>query len=160
MSEPRRINLFAADSGATPDPEDPEGYRAAMNRFGPAIGAQKLGGSIYELPPGQAVCPYHYEYGNEEWVVALRGRATLRHPGGETELEPGDVVCFTAGPEGAHKLLNRSEETVRILMLSTMNDPDVTVYPDSDKLGVYPGNPDDKLVVRRSSGVGYFEGEA
>ena len=157
MGELRRINLFAA--GVEADSGDPDGYRALMSRFGPAIGAALLGGSIYELPPGQGVCPYHYEYGNEEWAIGLVGTATVRHPGGEEPLGPGDVVCFPAGPEGAHKLTNRSEEIVRVLMLSTLNDPDVTVYPDSDKIGVYPGGERDKLIVRRESGVDYFDGE-
>ena len=158
MTEPRRVNLFTA--GCKPDDSDPAGYRAGMNRFGPGIGASMLGGSIYELPPGQSVCPYHYEYGNEEWAIALAGTVTVRHPGGETALEPGDVVCFPPGPEGAHKLANDSDETVRVLMISTTNDPDVTVYPDSDKIGVYPGGDRDRLIVRRESGVDYYEGEA
>ena len=158
MSEVRRINLFSAET--EPDAGDPEGYRALMRRFGPEIGASMMGGSIYELPPGQSVCPYHYEYGNEEWAIGLVGTVTLRHPGGEMALAPGDVVCFPPGPDGAHKLTNAGEETVRVLLLSTMKDPDVTVYPDSDKIGVYPGGERDKLIVRRASGVDYFEGEA
>ena len=39
------------------DDQDPEGYRAGMARFGPSIGGVKLGASIYELPPGQSICP-------------------------------------------------------------------------------------------------------
>ena len=157
MAELRRINLFSAEAAA--DAADPDGYRALIRRFGPEIGASLLGGSIYELPPGQSVCPYHYEYGNEEWAIGLLGTATVRHPGGEEPLEPGEVVCFPEGPAGAHKLTNEGEETVRVLMLSTMNDPDVSVYPDSDKIGVYPGGERDRLIVRRDSGVDYYEGE-
>ena len=56
-----------------------------------------MGATVYELQEGQSVCPYHYEYGCEEWAIVLRGRPTLRHPDGEDVLEPGDVVCF---PEG------------------------------------------------------------
>ena len=55
------------------DAEDPEGFRSGMDRFGSQVGAKMLGGSVYELPPGQSVCPYHYEYGNEEWVIVLPG---------------------------------------------------------------------------------------
>ena len=72
-----------------------------MSRFGSSIGASMLGASIYELPPGQAICPYHYEYGNEEWLLVLEGLVNLRHPEGEEQLERGDVVCFSVGPEGA-----------------------------------------------------------
>ena len=30
-----------------------------------------MGGSLYELPPGQSICPYHYEYPEEEWLVVV-----------------------------------------------------------------------------------------
>ena len=141
------------------DEPDPEGYRAGMARFGASIGAAMLGGSLYELPPGQSNCPYHYEYGNEEWLIVLDGTLTVRHPGGEEELAAGDVVCFPVGPEGAHKLTNRTDATVRILMLSTNAEPSVAVYPDSDKIGVWPGDQRDSIVVRRESNVDYWDGE-
>jgi uncharacterized cupin superfamily protein len=153
----RRFNLFGA--AAEYDSADPEGYRSGMARFGDSIGAALLGGTVYELPEGQSVCPYHYEYGNEEWALVLGGRPTLRHPDGEEELEPGDVVCFPAGPEGAHKLTNRRGETVRVLMLSTKHEPSVAVYPDSDKIGVWPGDRRDQVLVRRESGVDYWDRE-
>jgi uncharacterized cupin superfamily protein len=141
------------------DPSDPEGYRHGADRFGPKIGATQIGGTVYELPPGQSICPYHYEYGREEWLVALDGPAVLRHPQGEQVLERGDVVCFPMGPEGAHQVFNRGEETVRVLMLSTLFEPSVAVYPDSDKIGVWPGDERDNIMVRRSSNVEYNDGE-
>ena len=95
------------------DGDDPDGYRAGMDRFGPAIGASQLGGSVYELPPGQSVCPYHYEYAEEEWLLVLTGVCTVRDPDGEHELRAGDVVCFTTGPDGAHKVTNASDETIK-----------------------------------------------
>jgi len=151
-----RFNIFRPSFET--DPEDPEGYRAGMDRFGSKIGAKELAGSLYELPPGQSVCPYHYEYG-EEWLIVLEGRPTLRQPSGESELDPGDVVCFPAGPEGAHKVTNRSGERARVLMLSAEHPPHVAVYPDSDKIGVFPGNRDDNVLVRRESNVDYFDRE-
>ena len=113
-----------------------------MARFGPQLGATKTGASLYELPAGQSICPYHYEYGEEEWLIVLEGRPTLRHPGGEDELEPGDTVCFPEGPEGAHKVTNRTDDRVRVLMFSTVNRPAIAVYPDSDKFGVFSGTDD------------------
>lgn len=141
------------------DESDPEGFRAGMARFGASIGATMLGGSLYELLPGQSNCPYHYEYGNEEWLVVLEGKLTVRHPGGEEELDPGDVVCFPVGPEGAHRLTNRTDATARVLMLSTLFEPSVAVYPDSDKIGVWPGDRRDHIIVRRGSTVDYWDGE-
>jgi uncharacterized cupin superfamily protein len=141
------------------DDTDPEGYRAGMARFGPSIGAVKLGASLYELPPGQSICPYHYEYPEEEWLIVLEGRPTLRHPQGEDELEQGDVVCFPEGPEGAHKVTNRTDETAKVLMFSTRTNPAVAVYPDSDKIGIWTGNGADHVIVPRASNVEYYDGE-
>ena len=153
----RRFNLFAAEPEY--DETDPEGFRAGMARFGGSIGATMLGGSLYELPPGQSNCPYHYEYGNEEWLIVLEGTLTLRHPDGEQELDPGDVVCFPSGPDGAHRLTNRTDQRVRVLMLSTQVEPAVAVYPDSDKLGVWPGDRRDSFLFRRGDAVDYWVGE-
>jgi uncharacterized cupin superfamily protein len=154
----RRFNLLAAELEY--DSDDPENYRAGFARIGPHVGATMLGATIYELPPGQSNCPYHYEYGNEEWLLVLDGRPTLRHPEGEDELERGDVVCFPVGPEGAHKVTNRTDSPVRFLMLSTQSEPAVAVYPDSDKIGVWPGDRRDHVLVRRESGVDYWDREA
>lgn len=118
-----------------------------------------MGATVYDVHPGQSSFPYHYEYGCEEWLLVVAGRPTLRHPGGEDQLEPGDLVCFPEGPEGAHKVTNGTEETVRVLILSTKNEPAVAVYPDSDKIGVYPGNEADAVMVRRESDVDYWDRE-
>jgi uncharacterized cupin superfamily protein len=152
-----RINI------ATPqfqyDADDPEGFRAGMVRPGPKLGAKETGMSVYELPPGQAICPYHYEYAEEEWLLVLEGRPTLRHPGGTDTLEPWDVVAFARGPEGAHGVRNETSETVRVLMFSNIVVPAATVYPDSDKIGIWTGNKADDVMVRRESGVHYFDRE-
>jgi len=153
----RRFNIFSGDPEW--DDTDPDGYRAGMARFGPRLGAAKTGASLYELPAGQSICPYHYEYGEEEWLIVLEGRPTLRHPGGEDGLEPGDTVCFPEGPEGAHKVTNHTDAGVRVLMFSTISSPAVSVYPDSDKFGVFSGNREDSLFVRRGSAVDYYDRE-
>ena len=93
-----------------------------MDRFGPKIGATRMGASVYELPPGQALCPYHYE-SDEEWLLVLRGQVTVRHSDGVDVLGPGDVTCFPVGPTGAHKTSNEGKETVRMVMLSTKDEP-------------------------------------
>lgn len=155
----RRINLSAVEMQY--DGDDPEGYKVGYARLGPSIEASRLGATIYELPPGQSICPYHYEYPDEEWALVLTGRPTLRTPEGEEELEPNDIVCFPEGPDGAHKVTNSTDETVRVMMLSTKMNPAVAVYPDSDKIGVWPvpGGGDDQILVRRESRVEYLDGE-
>jgi uncharacterized cupin superfamily protein len=154
----RKVNLAGAELGR--DADDPPGYEAGYVRLGPLIGAAQMGATVYELGPGQSNCPYHYEYGCEEWLLVLAGRPTIRHPEGEDQLEPGDLVCFPEGPEGAHKVTNGTEETVRVMILSTKSPLAVAVYPDSDKLGVWTGNESDQLLVRRESAVDYWDRES
>jgi uncharacterized cupin superfamily protein len=153
----RRINI--ASPKFEYDPSDPAGFKSGMFRFGPKLDAKQLGASVYELPPGQAICPYHYEYAEEEWLLVLEGRPSVRHPEGTDQLEPWDAVCFPTGPEGAHAVRNDTDETVRVLMFSTVEHPAVTIYPDSDKVGIWTGNREDDLISRRTSGVDYWDGE-
>lgn len=158
----RRFNLDRADLDAEPerDGANPDGYRVGVARVHEAIGAELLAAKLYALAPGQSVCPYHYEHSDEEWLLVLDGAPTVRHPDGEDELEPGDVVCFPTGPAGAHKVTNNAPDaTARVLIVSTHNEPAVVVYPDSDKIGVYTEDGRDDLMVRRESGVDYFDGE-
>jgi uncharacterized cupin superfamily protein len=153
----RRVNI--SDPTFTYDPGDPEGFRSGMFRFGPQMDAQQTGTSVYELPPGQAVCPYHYEYGEEEWVLVMEGRPSVRTPESTEQLEPFDVVFFPKGPAGAHQIRNDTDSAVRILMWSTVVYPTATAYPDSDKVGVWTGDKAEDVMVPRSSKVDYFHGE-
>jgi uncharacterized cupin superfamily protein len=153
----RRVNI--ADPRFNYDSDDPEGFRAGLFRFGSQLGAKQTGTSVYELPPGQAVCPYHYEYGEEEWALVLEGRPTLRDPDGTEQLEPFDVVFFPMGPEGAHLIRNDTDEPVRLMMWSMVVVPTATAYPDSDKVGIWTGVKEDDLMVRRSANVEYYDGE-
>ena len=147
-------NLF--DVETTLDGDDPPGYETAYARVGQLVGGAALGGSVYILDEGQSVCPYHWEAGDEEWLLVLAGHPLVRTPEGEEELEPGDVVCFPAGPEGAHKASNRHSEPARIVIFSTKNEPGVAVYPDSDKIGVWPPG----KLFRLGDAVDYWAGES
>ena len=153
----RRVNL--AEATFAYDDDDPAGMRSGMFRFGRELGAKQTGASLYELPPGEALCPYHYEYGEEEWLLVLAGRPTVRDPDGMHKLKAWDVVFFPRGPEGAHQVRNDTDEPVRVLLWSDVVVPTATVYPDSDKIGIWTGNRGDDIMVRRSSGVDYFDGE-
>jgi uncharacterized cupin superfamily protein len=152
----RRLNLNTAQPDY--DDADPAGYRAAQLKVAPLIGGETMAGGYYVVPPGEANCPYHYE-SDEEWLLVLEGRLTVRHPNGEDELEAGDLVCFPAGPDGAHKLTNNGDAPVRMLIVSTANLPAVAVYPDSDKIGVWTPGRTDNIMVRRESGVDYYDRE-
>jgi uncharacterized cupin superfamily protein len=153
----RRLSI--SDPSFTYDPEDAEGFRAGMLRFGPDLGAELTGTSLYELPPGESICPYHYEYGEEEWALVLAGRPSIRTPEGTERLEPLELAFFPKGPAGAHRILNETDEPVRVLMWSTVVTPSATAYPDSGKVAVWTGHKPEDLIVRRSSGVDYYDGE-
>lgn len=153
-----KANVF--EDACEYDDSDPEGYRSAVANIGKAAGGEALAIKLFEVPPQQSVCPYHYEY-EEEWLLLLSGSAVLRTPEGERELSPGELVCFPPGPTGAHKLTNRGTPNARMIMFSSAREPAVAVYPDSDKLGVWPGNGADRVMLHRADGdVGYWDGEA
>jgi uncharacterized cupin superfamily protein len=153
----RRVNI--AEPEFRWDDEDPEGFRAGMFRPGPDLGAKATGMTVYELPPGQAVCPYHYEYGEDEWLLVLSGQPSVRTPEGIEKLSPWDVVFFPKGAEGAHQVRNDTAEAARVVMWSTIVYPSATAYPDSDKVGVWTGVRSENVMVRRSSNVDYYDGE-
>lgn len=110
-------------------------------QLGAAADGEKLGCSLYEVPPGKETWPYHYHAANEEAVYVLSGTGTVRGPDETQTITAGDYVAFPTGETGGHKIKNESDEGLRFLMVSTMEEPDVTVYPDSEKFGVYVGAP-------------------
>ena len=137
------------------------------SRIGRQAGAEKLGASLFEVEPGASTFPLHLHRANEELIVVVDGRPTLRTLDGERELQPGDVVACPTGRRGAHRLDNRSADPVRVLIVSTMVAPEVNEYPDTGKVWArsYPpgADPDDEpveLVGRPADNVDYFEGEA
>jgi uncharacterized cupin superfamily protein len=154
----RRLNILTADLVAGEG--GPEGFRGGVARLEPAIGMRQLAGALYELPPGQSVCPYHWEAGDEELLLVLRGAVSVRTPEGEETLVEGELVCFTAGPSGAHRVTNTTDQVVRIVMLSTSIEPAIAVYPDSNKLGAYDKASGTRMLFRIGDAVDYYDGEA
>src|SRR5579864_4254569 len=109
------------------------------------VGSQATAMYLYDLAPGRSSCPYHYEY-EEEWLLVVDGAVDVRTPDGERTLRRGDLACFRPGPAGAHKVTNRSSAPARTLAFSSSRVPAVSVYPDSDKIGVWPGDETNELV--------------
>ena len=148
----RRANLAAI--ACEPRPQLPEGFRRSSTRVGAALGASRTGLSVYEIPPGQAIGPYHYEEPDEEWLLVVSGTPTLRHPGGEDQLEPWDVVFFPAGPDGAHLVRNDSDSVARVAMFSSSSAAvGAVVYPDSDMVWMWTADDAVDLVVERRSAL-------
>jgi len=133
---------------------------------GRQAGARELGASVFELPPGASTFPLHAHYANEELLVVLAGRPTLRTIDGERELEEGDVVSFPTGRGGAHRVDNRTGAAVRVLVVSTMIGPDVVEHTESEKVyarsyapGADPPPDAVEVMVKREDSRDFFEGE-
>lgn len=106
-----------------------------------AVGSDRLGCSLYELPPESRSWPYHYHTANEEALYVLSGSGQIKREGGLEPLQSGDFVTFPADERGGHRILNDGDGTLRYLMVSTMTEPDVTIYPETGRFGVLVGSP-------------------
>ena len=125
-------------------------------RVGAAAGAQRLGASLYEVAPGGAVAPYHLHHGNEELLVVLSGRPQLRAPAGVRRLEPGAVVAFLPGPDGAHQITNPGPDPIRVLLVSTMRFPEVAEHVSTGTTMAMTG-PAEGTVFPGGSGADFLE---
>jgi uncharacterized cupin superfamily protein len=144
------------------EPREQPGFRARRARLGRQAGAERLGLSLWELPAGEAAYPYHLHLAEEELVLVLEGRPSLRTPQGWRELGEGEVVCFPRGEDGAHQLVNRTDGLVRFLAFSTGGEPDIVLYPDAGKLGASERRPDGgglHAFFRLADEVDYYDGE-
>jgi uncharacterized cupin superfamily protein len=160
----RMADVFGPSLDADQD-RPPFTWRRA--RLGRQAGAEALGASLFELPPGASSFPLHVHHANEEMIVVLAGWPTLRSIDDSRELSPGDLVACPAGRRGAHRIDNSTDEPVRFLVVSTMNAPEVNEYPDSGKIWVRdyaPGAPSpdthelDKVVPAQPE-IDYLDGE-
>ena len=145
---------------------DRDGVAMRRKELSNATDAEQLGCSLYELEPGTRSWPYHYHTANEEAIFVLRGEGTIRLDDGEKSLEVGDYVALPADESGGHQVVNDGDEPLRYLAVSTMAEPDVTVYPEMEKLGVFvgsaPGGRDERSVhgyYPIDGDVGYWEEE-
>lgn len=149
----RRFNVL---TGQLDHQQSHPGFSWGGARIGPKIGGAKIGATVYELPEGEQTFPYHYHHGVEEWLYVVSGEPALRSPDGDRALRAGDVVCFNAGPGGAHVVRGPG----RVIIFGRQAAPSIAVYPDSDKVGSRPGGEHpDSLNFRRGDAVDYWEGE-
>ena len=134
-------------------------FEFRYRRLGTAIGLQKLGCSVYVVPPGKRAFPYHAHSLIEEMFVILEGSGMLRHEGREYPLRAGDVIAAPLGQ--AHQIVNKSDRDLRYLAISSNESADVVVYPDSNKVLAYSEAFGEKLwhMTRRTDATDYFDGE-
>ncbi|MBO4652456.1 MAG: cupin domain-containing protein [Lachnospiraceae bacterium] len=143
---------------------DPEGEH--LRRFGflkstvvspYKDGEGKLSVAFYTLLPGQSNYPYHQHLGREEMFYIISGKATLKTPQGDREVAEGDVVFFPPNENGAHMLMNTSDEPVSYLDIDTYTPSDVVLYPDSGNVRVLA--PSMQKSFKLDSEVNYLDGE-
>ncbi len=134
-------------------------FEFRRRRLGESIGLQKLGCSVYVVPPGKCAFPYHAHSLTEEMVIVLEGSGTLRHDGREYPIEAGDVISAPVGE--AHQIVNISGEDLRYLCISTAETVDVVTYPDSGKVGAYSEAYGETLwhMTRLGDATDYYDGE-
>ncbi len=139
------------------DPE-PDDVAFRRKQLSTAVDADDLGCSLYELPPGKRSWPYHYHTANEEALYVLAGEGLLVAADGEKSLVSGTYAAFPADERGGHRIVNDGDEPLRYLLFSTMNEPDITIYPEMETFGVYVGSPPGGREER--SFEGYYDGDA
>jgi uncharacterized cupin superfamily protein len=145
------------------EPRERDGFRCLRARLGRQAGSERIGASLFAVPPGEAAYPYHWHLGEEEMVVVLEGSPLLRTPSGERRLERGELVSFLRGEGGAHQIVNDTDHEIRFLALSEQGDPDIVMYPDSGKLGAFERRPQGGglyKLFKVDDEVGYWEGES
>ncbi len=140
------------------------GFGGQRQRVGTQIGARKLGYSFFNVPPGNAAFPYHTHTGNEEMIYIIDGVGILRFGKEEVAVAGGAVIACLPGEECAHQLINTGASELRYLVVSTMEFPDLSEYPDSNKVGAYGSaavgpKVGFRALYVRDKNVSYYEGE-
>ena len=135
-----------------------EGYEYYRRKFIPFGSAKNSLVSVYEIPPHKSAYPYHFHHNNEETFYILSGEGILRTPDGERKVSTGELLFFPTGPAGAHKLTNSSDtENLVYIDFDVVHDVDITIYPDSEKIGVW-GMGINQLYPQVEA-VDYYDGE-
>jgi uncharacterized cupin superfamily protein len=137
-------------------------FGGKRQRVGWAVGAAKLGYSVFTVPPGKAAFPFHAHHANEEMVYIFEGEGSLRIGAEETPVAAGMFIAFPPGGDQPHQLVNTGARELKYLCASTMEFPDITEYPDANKVGALtcpPGGTTLRAFYRRADDVNYYEGE-
>jgi len=140
-----------------------DSFKASVGGLTALLGMKKLGCSVVELEAGKRAWPFHLHYGQEELFVILSGEGTLRYGETETPIRQGHVIFTPTGEGTAHQIINTSNGLLRYLALSSLDDPEICYYPDSDKYGSYAGDANTphalEFMAEKSSAIDYWKDE-
>jgi uncharacterized cupin superfamily protein len=159
-------NVVHLSQAAMETIEAPGGSRfgGMRQRVGMMAGAKRLGYSFFIVFPGHAAFPYHAHSGNEEMIYITDGEGILRFGKEELTVSAGTFIACPPGPDYPHQLINTGTRELRYLVVSSMDYPDISEYPDSGKIGAYATSPRGSQVgfralYRKDENVNYYDGE-
>ena len=96
---------------------------------------------------------------HEQPLIEFTGRLDIAGALGSEEtamflydVDPGESLPYPAGPEGAHQVANRSDAAARVMLFSKVAVPAVSVYPDTDTIGVWPDD-DTEYYFKRGTAI-------
>ncbi len=163
MGKHKNITHISEVSSETMKVPEGSSFGGLRQRVGAAIGAKKLGYSLFTVPPGKAAFPFHLHHTNEEMIYILEGEATLRLGKEELAVSSGTFIVCPPGQDYPHQLINSSKKELRYLVVSTMEYPDISEYPDSQKIGAYVTSAAAggfRALYKKETNVPYFDGES
>jgi hypothetical protein len=140
------------------DPDDPPSFRCGMWRFGESLGAERVGTTLYEIPPGEAVCPYHYELPAEEWLLVLDGNPTVREP----EATTASSRWTSRSLRLARAVRIRSATTAPRRSACSCGERTSTPWrrlTDSNKIGIWTRAGEGASMYRLGTEVDHYDGE-
>ena len=158
---PRHPQIVNQDDVAPLERTHGEKFALKARSLGMAAGSQKLGCTLYQVPPGKAAFPPHVHHANEEAIYILAGAGTMRLANERYTVGPGDYIALQAsGP--THQLINAGTVPLGYLVFSTAISPEVVEYPDSGKVALMVGEwkaPILRGIFKKDQQVGYYDGE-
>jgi len=142
-------------------------FGGKVSDLGQPLGLEGIGCRYFEVKPGRRAFPFHNHLGNDELFIVTEGKGIYRYGDKTIEISAGSVCgAPRGGREGAHQIINNSDEVLKYLAISTKNDPDICEYPDSDKIlafSIKPGKDFEsaymKYIGLMENQVNYFHGE-
>ena len=140
MNENRHPQVVNADEVPSTNLSYGNRFQLTRKQLGMAAGARKLGCTLVELPPGKRSWPLHYHAANEEALYIFEGQGRVRIGDCDVPVQAGDYVALLSGPDGAHQTFNDSTAVLRYLCISTMIEPEVNFYPESNRVGFFAGS--------------------
>eukprot|EP00811_Abedinium_folium_P011424 NODE_20577_length_791_cov_6.153614.p1 GENE.NODE_20577_length_791_cov_6.153614~~NODE_20577_length_791_cov_6.153614.p1 ORF type:complete len:190 (+),score=61.33 NODE_20577_length_791_cov_6.153614:57-626(+) len=158
LEMPKMIKMMGLPAFAKEPPPGIGGRVKPLSTTANSGQQAQLGCSLCELEPGHALWPQHAHMAVDEAIYVLEGQGMLRRGKDSVPVVPGDYVALPAGrAECAHQLVNTGSTTLRYLCMDRKESTDVTVYPESGKVGAICKN--GAQFFHEADSRQYFDGE-